>query len=155
MNAERLKKLLEMGHRVELTSVDGVTEIFTEFIDVTYEYPHEQFVSRNVFWAKKGIEDQFKSGYKIVTKPPLMLEVGDRCAYKDSERFFVEKVNIGGYTICRVLNDIKNDSYDVPHWAVAPVLEEEKKDEPERIKMIEEINECFDEMIEILKSRKK
>jgi len=146
-NAEKLEKWIEAGHWVGCKDEDGEWKVFIH----KTKYGFEGFGWDDTI--KESIEDGLSSyahtaeeindetiEMKIVTPAPKLLPIGTKVRVLENCREMLqeqEKVDIIGsvYKINRVVdNRYEIPVYNgriltIPHWAVAEVFEDEKKED--------------------------
>lgn len=151
---EHIKNLIELGHRVAVKGKDGLWKVFL-FVNgygnlegTIHMETIEQSLARGLSdsnYNKEQFENYFTTEYKIITEPPKMLPVGTKVEILENVRDIAKKkswietsMNMIGESGFEIKNTYNGDRYEIwnydktdysifPHWAVAPVYEEESK----------------------------
>lgn len=151
---EHIKNLIELGHRVAVKGKDGLWKVFL-FVNgggnlegTAPMETIEESLARgiNSFCCnKEELEKYYTTEYKIITEPHKMLPIGTKVEILENVRDIAKKkswietsMNMIGESGFEIKNTYNGDRYEIwnydktdysifPHWAVAPVYEEESK----------------------------
>ena len=136
---QHIKDLINQGHWVEVKDTDGIEVILVS----NHIYKDNVFVSNDCApWDESTLKDCFTNEYKVVTRPPTGLKVGDlveildtpelreiskRWSNEAAEMIGQKNLEIESLGIAVIIyRKDKRDYWSFPYWAVAKCLPEEK-----------------------------